>query len=459
MSYPPGMIVKSTTSPDGISDYGVNPNYKPAGPKTLTKQQFAAKKPGGDYQNYLAYLANHRGASLGAANADPFAPTSPQDIASIVKQFAGMYGNPLTDAQIQTNAQAQIDPIIAAITKTANDRATASSSAITGLTDSYAKDLAGINYSAPYQQAEGQQAAVDSALQQSLQGAGSDLASQLKSRLAVLGTGDPAVAQASAGLADRGTAMGGTTVAQGSSALSNLIAQAAASSAYGAQLPGVAKLSGIQGVEQANSQAANDISTGTQSALSQLPQIVQALRSENQATIGNRASAASDIFSTLTGQNITKATAKAGLANTNFDNGIAQENADTAAYKATTAANTATTKAKAAAAKVAKGPSLTPNQSATIAKNAAKRAEDLFYGVTKPNASGPPTVVSHSVLYPDAVKTLTAEYPTLGKKGVLKLVNSLYSATGKFPDGTPNGRPVKALPANQSFPYAGYTGK
>lgn len=302
-------------------------------PITLSKSAFLQKKPGGHYDNYLSYLANHRGQRLAAKNADPLAPMSPQDINRTVNRFTGMYGAPMSNDQIQSDAQAQIDPIIAAITKSANDRATASTSAIRGLTDSYAKDLAGIDFAAPYKGAEADQAAVDSALQQSLSGAGTDLASQLKSRLAPIAS-DPAVQQAASGLADRGAAIGTTQLATGSNALSSLIANAAAAGEYGLKQPEIARFAGIQGVNQANSQAANDISTGTQNTLAQLPSIVQALRNSNDTLRGNRAAAGEDLYTTLTGQNVTRATAKAGLENQNFQNGL--DFANTYGYDQTT---------------------------------------------------------------------------------------------------------------------------
>lgn len=240
-----------------------------------------------------------------ASGSDPFAALSPRDITSAVNQFGG---STLNDNQIQSTARGMIDPLIAAITKSATDRAGASSAAIKGITDSYAGELGKIDWGAPYQSAIGQQAAVDDALNQTLTGAGSDLASQLKARLASYG-GDPAVSEAASGLASRGAAAGATEVARGSNALSSLIASAAAAGSYGQKLPGVARLSGIQGVRDAQSQATSDIASGTQGALGQLPSILSGLRAENSNTLNRRG----DVYTTLTGQNLTKATAKAGL--------------------------------------------------------------------------------------------------------------------------------------------------
>lgn len=291
-------------------------------PITLSKQAFLTKKPGGDYSKYLSYVNNARSKKLGAQKTDPFAPMSPQDISSVIDKFTGMYGTPLSDKDIESRAHGQIDPIIAAITKSATDRANSSSTALRGLSDSYAKELGGINFGAPYSTAMGEQAAVDAALNDVQKTGGSDLASQLRSRLGAIGS-DPAVAQAASGLEQQGADQGATQVAYGSNALSELIRDKASASSYGQKLPGIARLAGLQDIAGVEASARNQINEGTQSALSQLPAIVQALRSSNDNLRGNRASAAANLYTTLTGQNVTKATAKAGLDNQAFDNNLA----------------------------------------------------------------------------------------------------------------------------------------
>jgi hypothetical protein len=345
-------------------------------PITLTKQQFgqtaAGKKTGAKYSGYLSYIARHRAAKLAQANADPLGQTSPGDINSQVNRYAGMYGNPMTDEQITTSAQGQIDPIIAAITKKINDQASTASGAISANSQALAKALGGIDYGAPYAQAKTEQAAVDAALQQSLGGAGgTGLAQDLESRLAQIG--DPAVAAAGADVASRGAAIGGTQVAQGSSNLGSLIASAAAAKEYGAKQPGIAQLSGLQDIAGVNRQAVTDIGDQTAQITSQLPQIVAALRAEAQNTRSNRAQAAAQLYETLTGQNLTKATAKAGLAGdqATLDYQYANANADAAASAASTAERTrhdvateatAAKRAAAAATKATKGKTFTPAQ-------------------------------------------------------------------------------------------------
>lgn len=352
-------------------------------PITLTKQQFgstaAGKKPGANYQGYLGYVARHRAAKLAAPPADPLAQTGQHSIDSVVNQYAGMYGTPQNDPQIQASAQSQIDPIIAAITKKVNDQASTATGAISANSQALAKALGGVDYGAPYAQAKTEQASVDAALQQSLSGAGgTGLANDLSSRLAQIG--DPAVAAAAGGIADRGAAIGGTQVAQGSSNLGSLIASAAAAKEYGQKMPGIAQLSGLQDIAGVNRQAVTDIGDQTAQVTSQLPQIVQALRVEAQNTRSNKAQAAAQLYEALTGQNITKATASAGLATdyaklgqtAAYDNaslGIRQQTADAATTRAQAAAK------KATAAKQPKA--LTP----TDKKRLAGVATDLRYGV------------------------------------------------------------------------------
>lgn len=246
--------------------------------------------------------------------ADPFAPTSQNDIQSTVNKYSGMYGTPQTDPQIQASAQAALDPIIAAITKTINDRASSSARSITGNANSLAASLGAIDYGAPYAGATHDQAAVNAALQQSLSGAGNDLAQGLTSRLGVID--DPTVAAAGGAVSGYGGAAGTTQLAGGSANIGQLLAEAAAAKTYGLKQPGLAKMQGLQDVAGVNQQAVNDIGTGTTSILGQLPNLVQAMRSSNQGIRDNRAQSAAQIFETLTGQNVTKSGLSAGLQKT-----------------------------------------------------------------------------------------------------------------------------------------------
>jgi hypothetical protein len=420
-------------------------------PVTLSKQQFGAtaagKKSGASYEGYLGYIARHRAAKLAAPAADPLAQTSPTDINSIVGKYTSGYGPTLTDPQIQSNAQAQIDPIIAAITSKIQGTAKESGAQIAANSAALAKALGGIDYAAPYAGAQRDQAAVDAALQQSLNGGGVALAGDLKSRLGMIG--DPTVGAAADSVGARGTAIGTNELASGSTNLGSLIASAAAAKSYGQKMPGIAQLSGLQDIAGVGRDATSKVGDATTQIMQLLPQIVQSLRSERDTKQSNKASLAAQLLETLMGQNVTKATASAGLygdqqkiaastmpmPDSSLSNSVhhlvdqyGNPILDAAGNEIPTGTQTKTGK---------KG------LSATVLKQAGQDAENLFHGVTKTNAQGQSIVVSYSETYPEAIKTMMSRYPGLGRAGVLKLVNRWYPAGGKFPDGTPNGRPLK----------------
>jgi hypothetical protein len=256
----------------------------------------------------------------------------------------------LTPTQIQQQAQGEISPIIQAITGQATSQAQQAAGQIRGITDDYANELGQINMAAPYQQGEGQQAAVDAALQQSLTGEGASLAGGLSDRLAQLqGTsGAPALEQAAGQLASQGRSNGTTELANGSAALSNLIANAAAGGGFGLKLPGIAKLSGIQALGQnsaAQQKAVNDATLQTES---QLPSIIQNLTSNNEAGLANAVGARqkqqalnfdNEIKDATLGLNSKKVNAAISQGNAKVAQGnakvaIAEQNANTAATRA-----------------------------------------------------------------------------------------------------------------------------
>jgi hypothetical protein len=117
-------------------------------------------------------------------------------------------------------------------------------SAITGYTQSLAGALGGISpaIGAAYGQAEQQQSALDTALADRLNASGQETASTLGAALAAAGQSEhPANAV-------RNEALGASNAAfaTGSASQSQLISQGAASQAYGAQLPGIAAMGGLQ---------------------------------------------------------------------------------------------------------------------------------------------------------------------------------------------------------------------
>lgn len=295
----------------------------------LQQGQTLAFKPGKGY--YAKGIAQ---AAAGAAAAtDPYS------------QLTGY--QPLTAAQIQQQAQGEISPILQAITGQANQTAQQEGSQIQALTQDYANELGQMNFASPYQQAEPQQAAIDAALQQSLTGQGSDLASGLSGRLAALqGTsGAPAVEQAAHALSSQGQSIGNTALANGSAALSNLIANAAAGANFGEKLPVIAKLSGIQALGQSAGQTQQAVNNATLQAETQLPSIIQNLTANNQDALNNAVGARQKQQALDFDNYVKSLTAGATVKKTNaaITQGaqkvkIAEQNAQTAAERA---ANTA----------------------------------------------------------------------------------------------------------------------
>lgn len=210
--------------------------------------------------------------------APPVAPPDPYD------QIIAGLPQPQTPGQIGQTAQSEISPLLAALTGTVNAQAQNAQHAIQGYSADAASKLAGIDWGAPYRQAESGQAAIDSALQQSLTGAGSSDAAALASRLGVIN--DPSVAAAAGGLASSGAAAGTTALANGSANLGSLLSNAASADSYGQKQPELTRLAAEQQIATAGAQAQQTIATDAANLEQQLPGIIQNLtsRSDSAAT-------------------------------------------------------------------------------------------------------------------------------------------------------------------------------
>lgn len=261
-------------------------------------------------------------------------PTASPKKAKLAKAAAGpVPGSPAYQAQ------QEIDPIIAAIKAAAASEAGSADKAIEGLTNSYAKGIAGIDYGSPYSGAEEQQAAVDNALRQSASGQGSSLAAALSQRLQALqgSSGASAVNQEAAALANQGAGIGNADLAGGSAELGQLISDAAAAKSYGQKMPGVVRSAGLQGISQAQGQAEQAINQGTLQAESDLPNIVQQIKADRQATKAAKAQAAyqnEEIQAKDAALNLTARKDSASIQQGNARLAIEQQNANTSAERA-----------------------------------------------------------------------------------------------------------------------------
>lgn len=257
-------------------------------------------------------LVTPQGPTAPATAPDPFAPTTDAQIAALVNKYVSGLPGAQTPAQITAGAQSQIQPQISALTAAITGQQKTADNAITGATQGLTNYLSGIDYTAPTAGAEDRQAAIDSALQSSLSGDSGASAAQLAQNWQSIGeptASDPAVAA----LNTQGTGLANAALANGSASLSNLNADQAANEAYGLKQPGIAKTAGIQQLGQAAATAQGNLATGTQQIESELPNILSGLQSASNTNQSNRGSLAEQIWETATGQNLTKATAEAGL--------------------------------------------------------------------------------------------------------------------------------------------------
>lgn len=222
---------------------------------------------------------------------DPY--TDPQSY--IAKAVAGL-GTPLTDAQIQTNAQSQLAPLIKALQDSIKAQATSGTAAIGGYTSNLAQHLAGFQQNAQniYGGAEASQAASDAALSQKLAGEGGQQAQDLGAKLA--GINAPgAVNQAVQGATQTAGGAGNALYATGGASLANLIASGAAEQSYASKLPGIAGLAGAQQVGNLQGELAKSLADQTGTLQGKVPDIVNSLEGQRSDLLGKRATLTQDL--------------------------------------------------------------------------------------------------------------------------------------------------------------------
>lgn len=190
---------------------------------------------------------------------------------------------------VEQQAQGLLDPVKKAILDAISQRVTAEQGAITG----YSKDLAGLMGSygpaskAIYGEAKAGQSAVDAALGGTLAGQGQSGQAELAAKLAQIDA-DPATAariNAAAGANTAGAS--GAFAARGAASLSDLISRGASAQDYGAKLPGVAGLYGLQATKTAQSRATTDTANAVSTLEQQYPALVQGLKQNQQQQSAN----------------------------------------------------------------------------------------------------------------------------------------------------------------------------
>lgn len=204
------------------------------GPITLNRAQYGKTKAGRrdhDYAAYLQYIGKRRAP---AAPADPLAP--------------------LTESQIQQRAgadvRAQVDPIIAELTRSIGAHTKAGLGAISGYSNEQARRLQPYEAKAAdiYGDAQKSTASVNDALLQTLTGQGQQLSSELAGKLGAINAPGAQQSQIAGDAAQTGLGAGNAAYGIGSAALNELISQGASARNYAAKLPGIARAQGAQDI-------------------------------------------------------------------------------------------------------------------------------------------------------------------------------------------------------------------
>ena len=195
-----------------------------------------------------------------------------------------------------------------------------------------------------YNQAEQQQGALDTAIQAELAGNGGQQAAALQTALQNAGQDTSPAAQAAA----NATGSAGAQYAEGSAGLASLLGQGAAAQAYGATLPGIAKLSGLQALGSLQGTIGTAETKAIDTAEAKYPTLVnqlttQAVNTQKNAIAQQKNQVSASLAKEADAIRQQTANATTKRANTAVTQGnakiaISQQNANTTASKAAVAA-------------------------------------------------------------------------------------------------------------------------
>lgn len=254
----------------GASDFK-HPRLKPGGnPAHVAPPQVSDAASGGGYpaQTHVVAPTPNRPPTPNQAAARAAASTQ-----SSLSQYMNYLGS---------NMGRDIASLTQPIIKSYEAQAAAGDKVIQGLTQTYATQLGNIanQANAAYTQAEGQQASLDTAVGQALQnGDVGAAASKLKASLALAGQDTSPAVQAAQDASSTGAAM----YAYSSAGLSQLFQDAAAQKAYGATLPGLANLAGIQAIGSYNANLTQAEQQAVQNAEQLYPSLLNAQTAQQNA--------------------------------------------------------------------------------------------------------------------------------------------------------------------------------
>lgn len=224
-------------------------------------------------------------------------PQRPMGMDAQIQAIVGRMPAPMTPAQIRSQAQGMIDPVVQDITRRVTQQTQGGLQAVGGYANSLASALA---QSAPqgvaraYDPAQASMAAASSAFANRLSGEGGRVADDLAQRLAAINA-PAAVDPAVAAVRQQGAASGNALYAHGNASLEHLINSRAAAMGYAEKLPDIARLEGLRQTGLVQRAGATQLAEETGAVLGQLPGIMQGLRGVSEQRAANRANAGLDL--------------------------------------------------------------------------------------------------------------------------------------------------------------------
>lgn len=194
-------------------------------------------------------------------------------------------GSPMSDFDLAQSRTSQLlDPVIKQITDAINARTNAQQSAVTGYTGELAR-LYGLytgESGKAFDQGIASSATVNDALANRLAGVTSSTGTDLAAKLASISADPATAARISGDVAAAGKGAGNAGFALGSADLSALIGQKANAGDYGAKLPGLAGLYGLQATKQAQGQGSTDLASALTQLEGNAPSLATSLLSQIQ---------------------------------------------------------------------------------------------------------------------------------------------------------------------------------
>jgi hypothetical protein len=220
---------------------------------------------------------------------DPLAPTRPRALRRQVRQ----------DVRMNTA------PLIRDITHEINRRARAGSQNISGITNELAQNLGAL---APqeheiYGAAKTDLGQLDTAIADRLAAAGQHGEADLRKQASLTGIPSALVESLAGGAGAAGRGASASQFTRGSAEVAALNSRGAGAEDFAAKLPGLARLSGLQGVKEVQAGAQRDLSTQLDRVRAQTPSLIASSLRDARNREVNKATANLGFQSDVYGQN------------------------------------------------------------------------------------------------------------------------------------------------------------